>query len=44
MTLNDIIKTAMDSIKITKNLKDASDKALGTRINLVWNKRSYESN
>ena len=44
VTLNDIIKTTTDSKKITKNLKNASDKALGSEITLIWNKRSYESN
>ena len=35
VTLNDIIKRAADSKKITKNLKNASDKALGSEITLI---------
>ena len=38
MTLNDILKTATNSNKFIKNLKNASNKALGTGITLTNNK------
>ena len=38
MTLNDILKTATNSKKFIKNLKNASNKALGTGITLTNNK------